>query len=138
MFSAIALLETSFVISNPTSYVFSRTSATLITFEAGLVNADATDVSITSYELYLSDNDDLSAGGAKVSTAIAIQSGAPTTVPASASGASGNGLTTGMTANIQIASGTDCSSYTKLCLKVTPGDSTKCIDITGKTNCAGK
>ncbi|XP_070546185.1 uncharacterized protein [Ptychodera flava] len=107
-------------------------TATTVTFNVGLANSDATPVTLTSVELYLSDNADLAAAGAKVSAAIAVTN-APTTVPASATGAAGSGQTNGMRASVQALDADECPHYNRLCIKIVPDDDVACVTIT--TNC---
>ncbi|XP_070546497.1 mucin-22-like [Ptychodera flava] len=134
---ALAFKVDTIAVTAPTTYTLNRVQATTLTFSAGLFNADATETTITSYKLYLSDNEDLSDGATKKSAAIDV-TGAPTTVPASSDGTAGKGLTTGMTSAVKIESAEDCSAYNKLCLKVEydSTSATGCFDVTGKTDCA--
>ena len=135
-FAAISIKESTFTLTGPATYTISRTTDTVLTFDAGLINADATDVSLTSVKLYLSDNIDLAAGGATLSAPIDI-TGFPTTVPGNADGTS-TGLATGMTATVKLASATDCSTYTTFCIQVEPSQAFQCIGISGNTNCEGE
>ncbi|XP_070546485.1 uncharacterized protein [Ptychodera flava] len=134
---ALAFKVDTIAVTAPTTYTLNRVQATTLTFSAGLFNADATETTITSYKLYLSDNEDLDAGAAKVSAAIDV-TGAPTTVPANADGTASKGLTIGMSSAVKIESQTDCSAYNKVCLKVeyASTSATGCFDVTGKTDCA--
>ncbi|XP_070546168.1 uncharacterized protein [Ptychodera flava] len=133
--SAMAFKDRTFTITAPATYKLNRTKATTLTFNAALVSIQATEVTLTSYKLYLSDNTDLSATGAKLSKPIDVTD-APTKVPANADGSSADkGLTNGMTAAVKIESADDCSAYKWACLKAEPGPATGCVDVTGKTGC---
>ncbi|XP_070546196.1 uncharacterized protein [Ptychodera flava] len=128
----ITIATDSFSVTTPAAPItVNEASATAFTFDVGLANSEASEVTLTSVKLYLSDNADLDAAGAKVSAAIDVTN-APGTVPASATGAAGSGQTTGMTANVQ-ADATNCAAYDKLCIKVVPDDAVACVDVT--TNC---
>ncbi|XP_070546489.1 uncharacterized protein [Ptychodera flava] len=128
----ITIASGTFSVTNPSAPItINEATATAVTFDVGLANDDSTAVTLTSVELYLSDNTNLAAAGAKVSTAITV-TGAPSSVAGDDDGTSGQGRTNGMTANVQ-ADATNCAAYNKLCIKVVPDDAVDCVDVT--TNC---
>ncbi|XP_070546453.1 uncharacterized protein [Ptychodera flava] len=140
VYATVTISENGFKITSPAGTVtFNRITDTEITCEVALKNNHATDaVTLTKVELYLSTSNNLES---HKSDAIPFTTGKPTTVPANANGNDGNGLETGMTADVKVLDGAKCDDYDYLCIKVSWGTDT--TDTTSQcvtpidTNCAG-
>ncbi|XP_077979187.1 uncharacterized protein LOC144434590 [Glandiceps talaboti] len=121
--AGITVAANSFTLTAPATYTISTTTAVDFTYSIGLGNDGGSDKDVASVDLYLSD-DELLTNPSAPFTGTASPA-FPITVTA---GADGSTLTTGITASV-IADETKCSSYTKICVKVMPGDVIACVDI---------
>ena len=101
-----------------------------MTFSVGLANVDVNPVDVSGMNLYLSDDEVLTTK----SSPFAESGTYPITIGGSADGAT---ATTGLIASVS-ADTAQCSSYSYLCVQVSPDDSIQCFDISSNIDCKGR